>query len=128
MRLLVVVSSYPHPGHPFSGIFNEKSVLALAQLCEAVEVLAPRPYVPPLLASLVPKWRTYTHIVAREKRNGIPVHRPAYPHVPRLGGAFWIDPGAFLWCRRVARALHRHRRFTAILSFDLAGAGGLAWR
>jgi len=39
-----------------------------------------------------------------------------------------MDSAAFLFCRSVAKKMHRRARFDAILSFDLAGAGGLAWR
>ena len=49
MRLLVVVPSYPSASHAFAGVFNERCVLSLVELCESVEVIAPRPWVPPLL-------------------------------------------------------------------------------
>jgi teichuronic acid biosynthesis glycosyltransferase TuaC len=45
-----------------------------------------------------------------------------------VGSDFWIDRGAFFCCRRTARELHCRFNFDAILSFDLFGAGGLAWR
>lgn len=128
MKILVIAAAYPHSGHLFSGNFNEKSVLALAELSSGVTVLAPRPYIPSLLSSLVPRWKVYTHIRAHEVRNGIPVYRPACPQLPRVAGAFWVDPGAFLWCHRVAKNLHRRTKFDAIISFDLLGAGGCAWR
>jgi glycosyltransferase involved in cell wall biosynthesis len=63
-----------------------------------------------------------------EVRDGIAIHRPAYFQIPRLGSAYWVDRGAFFWCRRTARELHRRVGFDAIISFDLLGAGGLAWR
>jgi glycosyltransferase involved in cell wall biosynthesis len=59
---------------------------------------------------------------------GISIHRPAYLQLPRVGSAFWIDRGAFFWCRGIARELHRRIGFDAILSFDLLGTGGVAWR
>lgn len=127
MKLLVLVSNYPHSGYLFSGIFNERSILALNELCEKVEVLAPRPYAPSFVVSLVPRWQAYARILRHEVRNGIPVHRPAYLQIPR-GGAFWTDPGIFLWCRCLAKQMHARVRFDAILSFDLVEAGGTAWR
>jgi glycosyltransferase involved in cell wall biosynthesis len=63
-----------------------------------------------------------------EVLDGVSIHRPAYLQIPRLGSAFWIDRGAFFWCRRIARELHRRVGFDSILSFDLFGAGPLAWR
>ena len=66
--------------------------------------------------------------MAFEVRDGVAIHRPAYFQIPRLGSAYWIDRGAFFWCRRKARELHRRFNFDAIISFDLLGSGGLAWR
>jgi teichuronic acid biosynthesis glycosyltransferase TuaC len=128
VKILVLAASYPHSGHLFAGSFNEKSVLILNDLCDAVEVLTPRPYVPLLLGSAVPRWKAYAIIAPYEKRNGITVYRPAYVQIPRVGGAFWSDPGIFLWCRRVAKNMHRRMQFDAIISYDLVGAGGFAWR
>ena len=61
MKLLVVVSNYPHAGHRFSGIFNERSVAALKEYCEFVAVLAPRPYIPNLVTKILPagRWEAY---------------------------------------------------------------------
>lgn len=127
MKLLVVAPSYPHPGHPFSGTFNEKSVVVLRSLCDEVVVLAPRPYVPPGL-SFVPRWKAYAQIPGYELRNGIPIYRPATLVIPKIGSALWADLGAFLCCRHTARQLHAQVRFDAILSFDLGDVGGVAWR
>jgi len=128
LKVLVVAASYPYPGSMVSGSFNEKSVLALAEHCNAVEVLVPRPYAPPILSSLSPRWRGYARIVGQEVRSGVPVYRPAYLQIPRVGGAFWTDPWAFFWCRRTAIEMHRRVGFDGIISFDLVGAGGMAWR
>jgi teichuronic acid biosynthesis glycosyltransferase TuaC len=128
MRILFLAPTYPNSGHLASGVFNERSASALRELCDAVEVVSPRPYVPPLLSYLLPRWKAYSTIKPYEFRNGLPVHRPASPVVPRLWSAFWLDTGAFLWCRRKIRERNRHIRFDAILSFDLLGAGGIAWR
>ena len=46
MNILVLAGTYPHPGHRFSGIFNEKCAVALRGLCNDVKVLAPHSYVP----------------------------------------------------------------------------------
>ncbi|HWP58311.1 MAG TPA: glycosyltransferase [Candidatus Acidoferrales bacterium] len=125
---MVVAPSYPHPGHPYSGVFNERCVEALGKLCETVEVLAPRPYVPPVVSRWMPRWRAYGHQRSGKSVNGTMVLRPAAVVVPRWGGALWVDRAAFFCCRRTARARHKRVGFDAILSFDLLGAGGLAWR
>ena len=108
--------------------FNERSVVALQGLCEEIRVLAPRPYAPPVLSSLHPRWKTYRDIPSYELRNNVALYRPAYPQLPKMTASFCIDGGAFLWCRRIAQRLHRLVGFDAILSFDLLGAGGIAWK
>lgn len=128
MHLLLIVPSYPHPRLPFSGAFNEKSAVALRELGIGVHVLAPRPYAPWLAASLHQRWRAYREIPAMETKNGVHVVRPQVPVVPGLWPSFWLDAGAFAFVRRAARNLHRRFHFDAILSFDLVGAGGVAWR
>ena len=128
MKILVLTSTYPHPGHPFSGIFNERAAQALSKFCDALEVLAPRPYVPALMSSLVPRWKAYSLAAEHEVRNGVFVCRPAVPVIPRVSSAFWLDKSAFVWSRKTAMKMHRRTKFDAILSFDLLGAGGVAWR
>lgn len=128
MKLLVLAQGYPYLGHPTSGPFNERSVAVLHEMCAKVEVLVPRPYAPPLLAALVPRWRVYASIPRYETRLNVPVHRPAYPQFPRVGGSFWTDQAAFWWCRRLATQMHRRVQFDALLAFDVLGVGGVAWR
>jgi teichuronic acid biosynthesis glycosyltransferase TuaC len=128
LKLLVLAATYPFPARQFAGIFNERSVLALKEQCESVEVLSPRPYAPPVLSSFRARWRSYSTIRGQEIRNGVRVFRPACIQVPRIGMSFWIDRGAFLQCRRIARQSHRRVGFDAILAFDLVGTGGVAWR
>jgi teichuronic acid biosynthesis glycosyltransferase TuaC len=128
MKLLFLAAYYPHPNYLFSGIFNERSASVLSELCDVVEVLVPCPYAPPLLSALSPRWKLYRNISRHEVRNGISVHRLRYLQIPHLGGSFWIDPGVFFWLRRRARKMHQRIGFDAIISFDLVGVGGLAWR
>jgi glycosyltransferase involved in cell wall biosynthesis len=128
VKVLVLAQNYPYPGHPFAAPFNERSVKVLQDLCDGVEVLVPRPYAPPVLSALVPRWQIYAQIPAYEMRQGIPVHRPAHPQLPRLGGAFWVDQAAFWWCRRAAMQMHHRIHFDVLLAIDLIGVGGLAWR
>ena len=127
MRLLVVVSMYPHPGHPYSGVFNRNCVEAAASLGHECVVLAPRPWVPPFL-KMHPRWEAYAKIPAFDRHGDVEVHRPGLVQVPRLATTFQRNRGAFLQIRHVARRLHKERIFDAVFSFDLGGAGGLAWR
>jgi len=128
VKLLVLAQNYPYAEHPTAAVFNERSAIALSNLCESVEVLVPRPYVPPLLGSFVPRWGVYAQIPKYEKRQNIPVHRPAYPQFPRVASAFWVEHAAFWRCRPVAVEMHDRARFDALLAFDIVGVGGVAWR
>ena len=127
MRLLVVVSMYPHPGHPYSGVFNRNCVEAAEQLGHEIVVLAPRPFVPPFL-KMHPRWAAYAKIPRYEQRGSVHVHRPDLVQVPRIATTIQRNQGAYLQTRGVARRLHAQKPFDAIVSFDLSGAGGLAWR
>jgi glycosyltransferase involved in cell wall biosynthesis len=124
----MVVPSYPWSAGVFAGVFNQKCATALRDLGAYVEVLAPRPYSPGWLASLRPKWRAYAEIPRAQHTDGIAVHRPSFLQVPRLASTFWREAGTFAACRRTAADRHTKVGFDAILSFDLLGAGGLAWR
>lgn len=128
MNLLIVVTNYPHAGHPSSGAFNERSVCALQELGHRVEVLAPRPYVPRRLAACHPRWRAYNQIVEHETRHAIPIYRPAYVQLPGMGAVLRPDQCAYLSCARRLSERHKVEPYDAILAFNLIGAGGLAWR
>ncbi|MGH7793412.1 MAG: glycosyltransferase family 4 protein [Candidatus Binatia bacterium] len=128
MKILVVTANYPSAARPLAAIFNERTVIALRDLCDEVKVLMPRPYVPPLVRSWKSRWGAYGRIPHYELRHGVQVYRPAYLQVPRMPGSFCIDGGAFLWCRHVAKQMNERTKFDAVLSFDLLGSGGIAWR
>lgn len=127
MKILAFVPAYPYSGHPFSGIFNERCVTELNHLTEHIEVLAPRPYFPPIL-HFIPRWAIYSNIKVFEKRNGIQIHRPPLFQIPKLGNAFVANWGGFIQIRNTANKIHQNNRFDLILSFDLLGTGGMAWR
>jgi teichuronic acid biosynthesis glycosyltransferase TuaC len=128
MKVLVVVPDYPSAERPMGGSFNARSVLVLKDLCEAIEVLVPRPYAPLLMSTLARRWQAYASIPAYEAYQGVAIHRPAFLQLPRVGSAFCTNYLAAWCCRHVATRLHRRTVFDAIISFDLAGAGGVAWR
>jgi len=127
LKLLLLPASYPQQGAEWAGAQNERSARALQRLVDHVEVVCPRPYAPRFLA-LSDRWRPFTIAPAFEVRGGIRVHRPAYPVAPKLFQPFWPNRAAVPFCRRTVSALHRDIGFDAILSFDLARTGGLAWR
>jgi teichuronic acid biosynthesis glycosyltransferase TuaC len=128
MNLLVVAANYPHAGHPYSGAFNERSARALSELGHQVQVLAPRPYVPPRVAAWHPRWRAYERIRAQETCGGVQIYRPAYLQLPGLRGFLGPDLSAYLSSGRSLLRRHRSVPYDAILAFSMIGAGGLAWR
>jgi glycosyltransferase involved in cell wall biosynthesis len=127
---ILVVADYPRPSHQIAGHFNERCVRALKEYCDIVAVMAHRPYIPRWLSSLpvVPRWKTYAATRNLEVRDGVSIHRPAFFQLPWVCRTYWVDGGAFFWCRRTVRELHRRLGFDAIISFDLFGMGGVAWR
>ncbi len=127
LRLLVLAATYPYPARNWTGHFNERCVEVLRGLCERVEVLVPRPYLPAFLPNLKPRWAVYRQMPAKEIRSGVRIERPAYVEVPALTGS-WSERTKFLACLGAARRMHQRERFDAILAFDLMGVGGLAWR
>jgi teichuronic acid biosynthesis glycosyltransferase TuaC len=128
VTILVAAANYPHPGHAFSGIFNERSVAALHRQGFHVRVLSPRPYAPRALCQLVPRWQRYARIPGSETRDGVELARPAYPQPPVIGGSWSFEYGAYLASRRVVRRMHAAVPFDGILAFGLRDAGALAWR
>ncbi len=70
MKILALPSNYPCTGYPLAGVFNEKCVYALKELCDHIEVVVPRPFIPSFLA-LLPKWKIYSEIEDRKIKNGI---------------------------------------------------------
>ena len=127
MKILLIPASYPHAAAEWAGAFNERSAVALRDFVQHLEVLTPRPYSPRLL-NFQDRWKVHAAKPKNEVRRGIRVHRPAYPRIPGVLQAFWSTTAKFVFSRRLVTALHREVGFDAILSFDLAGAGGLAWR
>jgi len=128
MKLLVIVPYYPHSSHQYSGSFNERTVQILKNLCEYVEVLVPRPYTPQCLSRFSPRWRAYANIPSFEVRNGVSIYRPPYLTIPKVGAAIARGLSSYWGSRNVARKRHKEIGFDAIVSFDLFGAGSLAWR
>jgi len=128
MKLLVVVPYFPYASCPYSGAFNERTVQILMKICECVEVLVPRPYTPKILGKFSPRWRSYANIPAFELRNGVPIYRPGYFTLPKIGEGITRELSVYLNSRTLVRKRHEQIGFDAIVSFDLFGAGSLAWR
>jgi glycosyltransferase involved in cell wall biosynthesis len=87
VRVLTLSTLYPDSGRPSFGIFVERQTLALAERSGVeVEVVAPVGLpIWPLTSH--PHYRPRTSLPAKERRNGLAVHRPRFRIWPGLGGA-----------------------------------------
>jgi teichuronic acid biosynthesis glycosyltransferase TuaC len=84
LRVLILSMMYPDARRPTFGGFIERQALALAALeGVAVEVVAPVA-LPRWPLSLHPHYRDAALLPRIEERNGLTVHRPRFPIVPRL--------------------------------------------
>ena len=83
MRIAVLTSLYPLPEAPFEGLFAARKWEGMAGRGHEVEITAPVPWAPRILAGLLSAERAR---VARapgvETRGGIRVRRPRYLHLP----------------------------------------------
>ena len=85
MKLLTFTSLYPHPEKPSHGIFVETRLRQLVASGQAqARVVAPVPWFP-VRHPLFGRYASFARVPARERRNGIEVHRPRFAAIPRLG-------------------------------------------
>lgn len=87
LRVLTLSTLYPDSGRPSFGIFVERQTLALAARDGVqVEVVAPVG-LPPWPLTRHPHYRTKAQLPAKERRQGLAVHRPRFRIWPGTGGA-----------------------------------------
>ena len=124
----MLASNYPSKEAALSGVFNQKCAKAVRVLGHHIDVVAPRPYAPRLLAHRVPRWKFYSSIPFLQRDHDFYIYRPAYVQIPRLGGTFCMDYGAYLLSRNLVRKLQKKVGFDAILASDLIGPALMGWR
>lgn len=83
LNVLWLTQAYPTEHEPVGGIFHRTQARALARLGVRVDVVAPVPWVPPLLGAMRGKWARYKETPQRYQDGAITVHRPRYIVVPR---------------------------------------------
>lgn len=87
LRVLTLSTLYPDLGRPSFGVFVERQALALAAR-EGVEVEVVAPVgLPVWPLSRHPHYRARAGLPVKERRNGLPVHRPSFRIWPGLSGA-----------------------------------------
>ena len=85
LRVLTLSTLFPSAAQPTLGVFVERQTLGLAALPDvAVEVVSPIG-LPPWPLRLHPHYRPRAKLAAQETWKGLPVHRPRFRVVPRLG-------------------------------------------
>jgi teichuronic acid biosynthesis glycosyltransferase TuaC len=83
LRVLWLTPAYPSDGEPIGGIFHKTQVQALARKGIEVQVIAPVPWVPPMMDSLSAKWHQYKQTPEQYQDGSITIRRPRYLAVPR---------------------------------------------
>ncbi|MBI2848733.1 MAG: glycosyltransferase [Chloroflexi bacterium] len=72
------------------GIFHKVQAEAMVRLGTKIKVVAPIPWVPPLMERFSEKWRTYHLTPPRYSTNSVEIFRPRYPAFPRQ--SYWGIP------------------------------------
>ena len=90
LHLLTFGTLYPNAAQPHHGVFVENRLRHLVASGEAAStVLAPAPYFPRgrLAASIGRRfgWQHFAQAPRHEIRNGIAVHHPRFPTIPKFG-------------------------------------------
>jgi len=108
MRIAVVTSLFPSPPRPREGIFALERWRRMARRGHQVAVVHPQPHAPPLARG---RWAEIAGMPAEEEREGLPITRPRYWHLPRRsrGNA-----------RRFAKAAARHLGAAEVVVCDYA--------
>ena len=88
LRVLTFSTLYPDATRPEFGCFVERQTLALAARDGVdVEVVAPIG-VPPWPLHRHPRYRRFAALPAHETYNGVTVHRPRFPVIPKIGAGW----------------------------------------
>ncbi|HWB54840.1 MAG TPA: glycosyltransferase family 4 protein, partial [Tepidisphaeraceae bacterium] len=113
IRTITFSSLYPNGTSPNHGIFVENRLRHLLDSGEAsTRVVAPVPLFP-FRAKIFGRYARLAEVPRVEERNGIQVHHPRYPVVPKIG--MTIAPASlFMACLPLLRRLRRRRDFDLI--------------
>jgi len=109
IRILTFSTLYPNEVQPNHGIFVENRLRHLvgSGAVEAV-VVAPVPYFP-IGSKVFGRWSDYARVPKVERRNGLTVHHPRYPVVPKIGmnlAPAHLAAGSLHTIRRLCRDGH----------------------
>ncbi|NIJ36177.1 glycosyltransferase involved in cell wall biosynthesis [Sphingopyxis panaciterrae] len=88
LRILSIATLFPDAARPNFGLFVEKSLRALAAQPGIELTIAAPVGLPPFPLSLHPRYRALRNLPRQEKWHGLPVHRPRFRLLPRVGARF----------------------------------------
>jgi glycosyltransferase involved in cell wall biosynthesis len=103
-NLLIVTLGYP-TATSFSGAFHRNQFQLIAQAGFKVTVVAPTPWVPPLIGWLRPGAHRYSSAPMRQVEGAVEILRPRYPTVP--DEARWFYPDVMQYIATLALRLPR---------------------
>ncbi len=85
MKILTFTSLFPNSVQPVHGVFVENRLRHLIASGEAqVQVIAPVPWFPSA-AGIFGTYADFAKVPKYEERNGLKVHHPRYPIIPKIG-------------------------------------------
>lgn len=85
LSLLTFSTLYPNAEQPNHGVFVENRLRHLVASGEACsEVVAPVPFFPST-SERFGEWARFARVKPQEQRNGLTVHHPRFPVIPRVG-------------------------------------------
>ena len=111
MRILTFTSLFPNCIAPNYSIFLLQRISHFAKRGNQVEVVAPVPYVPTML--LATSKGRLASLPAEETVQGLHVHHPRYPLLPKISMPLH-GLLMYLGCCRLARRLHQQSPFDCI--------------
>src|SRR4029077_2757529 len=108
LRILTFTALYPNKVNPLQGLFIHQRVVHLARRPgNSVEVIAPVPYFPSWLP--LPRWRQFSQIPREEEIDGVRIHYPRYPLLPRIS---MPAHGMLMYLSSLSLGLRLHRKKT----------------
>ncbi len=85
MKILLVSNIFPNSAEKERGVFTYRIAMALRALCR-VDVVAPLPWVPPILRKKNKGKYAHAQVPVREEISGLRVYHPRYVVIPRVLG------------------------------------------
>ena len=106
LRVLVLTRNYPNNGLPFLGLWAQRLVHAVTRFADA-KVVAPVPYVPPLVSRFAPYYARYADVPAQRWDGPVEVFHPRLLTGP--GQSLYAFEAAS-YAQAVLPTVHRLRR------------------